>query len=261
MGRAGSTYIQQLLLDNLGIRLDEWFSPYSYRVCLEARDCNSKEEYLEFVYRQLSTSTPDGLYVKVTPDICSKDFWERDILNDRGFIDALSSTDSVLLILRNDIVSWFSSMLYSEMTGSWHENEEGLSNMRSNIHGGAFVDFFNRRILEMLDSELRMVDTLSSTRQDYTLMFKEDMVSDLIRFSLVVLDHYSPTTSIQELKIPKIAVHAKDGPAYKKIRGAVIELINGNSDICNMIIHRSNFFSTKNVYSRHFSLTHPFIHS
>lgn len=256
VGRSGSTFIRELLATNCNFIIEEWFSPYSFRKCMESGDATCVLEYLDYVYNLLSSSN-QKYGVKVTPDVCAKEFWGVDITNDISFRESIKNAGKTILILRSNPVNGYVSMIYSELTGSWHSNEQELSNKNIKIKNDGIANFVSDRILQLIDAEINIVKLATSCSAECILFFYEDLVADVVAFSKAIVSLYDTKFDLRNLKIPNLSKHSKDPVILDNVSSIVNDVINNNQNVNDLYFHRAEFFKNIGIYSNHFTLKQP----
>jgi len=252
-GRSGSTYVANLISLNLGYQQLEWFSPVSYESYLNRKgESASKAEYLSFVYKVLS-GRESGISIKLTPDVCSSEFWGGDILADPGFLSALSCNSRALILLRLDPIATFRSMCYSEITGHWHENDVP-SAVGHNNNGAPSDDWLRKRFFEMIDSEIRLLRLVIANVKKCYLFFYEELIADQAEFSARILRVVSAKEpDFEQMLFPENRKIRKSQEHVNVLDNRIRAIVR-EPECQSMLCNRSRIFLELGVFSLHHSL-------
>jgi hypothetical protein len=252
-GRSGSTFVTDLILKNTGVNVYEWFSPYSYNTCLERKDTSSKDEYLGYVY-SVARGEQREYGIKITPDICSVDYWGRDVLKDPMFGRSFGEKFSIVALMRLSLSDAVKSNIYSAITDEWHQ---GAANARISLGSSHFKLSLNDvigRYAEIIDSEIKIFQWVVTTFNAVPLFFYEELYHDKEKFSKELLKHLeiAPVSALQK-SIPDNKLMNKNHQLLSLISD-VVSQAEKDDYIRELILARARIYKEIGLFSMHHSL-------
>ncbi len=253
-GRAGSTYLANLLLMNLGVEYLEWFSPESYQAAFNSGDASSKDEYLDYVYGVICGK--DNRYgAKLTTDLCADQYWERNILDDVKFQEVIATNNVGVILTRLNPWDTFRSLLQAEISGNWHasspEDETGqIISTRLDTNN---IDY-ERKFAEFIDTEVKLFSFAIKNLNQINIFFYEEFFCNKIYFTEKIFSYFnSCETPFEELKIPDNQIVYKNLD-IKLFVDSQIRVLSKSPYVCKLLKSRGERFREIGLFSMHHSL-------
>jgi hypothetical protein len=240
--------------DNFSVEYDEWFSPHGYKTCLDSGTATNKNEYINYIYT-VTAGDIDGHAIKITNDICADEYWGENLLKNDLFISSIKKNDGCLLLLRNNILNAISSLAYSIKTNHWHSISPNIVPV---LNTQGFPDsqqeFITKLALEYIDSELRMIEFITSHIKNFNVIYYEDLLDSPSYFSLAVIKSLVPDLGSNfKLKMPNIKKIKKEPKVTKTLDRELFEALNSKdmSYLRELYSYRNNRFVTLGILEKH----------
>jgi len=251
-GRSGSSYCAEIVKANLGVTLEEWFSPSRYDYLHSRGIYSSKKSYLLYVFFLLQGGdSTKG--VKVTPHVFASKYWEQNILTNPLFIESVTRADDAILLIRKNPIDTVRSYLYSMITGMWHANSP--IQPQKNLSDEELFDFVITKAIYILGCEIQMIQLVHETQSNYKLVFYDDIEVNREQFVRNFLSCFTsaPYTNDLILTINNEKL-TKDHLIEERIETVLNKVTLNNQKIETLLKQRDFILKACSVHEHHHSL-------
>jgi hypothetical protein len=251
-GRSGSSFCAELVKLNLGITLDEWFSPNRYDYLSSKGIYSSKNSYLLYVFFLLQGGdSKKG--VKVTPHVFASNYWEQNISRNPIFIESIKKSDDAILLIRQNSFDTIKSYIYSGITGVWHS--DAPIKPKKNLSDEELFQFVTTRAIHILNSEINLIQLIYETQGNYKLFFYEDIYVNREQFMRNFLSCFTLEPFINNpLVIPNKEKLTKDHVIEELIETILKKIILSNQKIETLLKQRDFMLNACGTYDHHHTL-------